>query len=431
MKLKLLWFLIWLLAVGISAQTAVINSEHTASPELRQQTFEKVWSTVNEKHFDPTFGGVDWQKVKETYQPQVAAAKTDAEFYGVLQRMVRELNQSHFNIMPPNSEISAGSAGEGEIGIDLQLIENQAVITRVEPGSEAAARGLKTGFVIEKIDNKPVTEILAPLEARLKNRKDTEAIKMLYRNRTLLYTIGGKAGTAVKLDVLDAKNAPQSFEIVRTAYKGEMSQPFGNFPSQQVIFESKRLQPENIGYIRFNIWVIPQMPKLREAIKSMSDTRGLIIDVRGNPGGLGGMAAGLAGLLVKEKTSLGTMKSRTVETNFAVYPQENPYLGQVIILTDGESASTSEVFAAGLQEIGRAKVIGNTTAGAVLPSIFEKLPTGAIFQYAVSDYKSPNKILIEGRGVKPNTEVKLTRQSLLEGRDIFVDTAVKEILQGK
>jgi len=63
-----------------------------------------------------------------------------------------------------------------------------------------------------------------------------------------------------------------------------------------------------------------------------------------------------------------------------------------------------------------------------LPSVFDTLPTGAIFQYAISDYKSPKKILIEGRGVVPDTEVIQTRRALLEGRDLSLETAIKQIL---
>ncbi len=169
------------------------------------------------------------------------------------------------------------------------------------------------------------------------------------------------------------------------------------------------------------------MPKIREAIRSMKDTDGIIIDLRGNPGGIGGMAPGFAGLLVSEQTSLGSMKTRTSETKFIVYPQPAPYPGKIVVLTNYASASTSEIFAAGLQEIGRAKVVGERSAGAVLPSVFEKLPTGAIFQYVIADYKSPNYILLEHRGVIPDTEVKLTRASLLDGRDLQLEEAVKQI----
>jgi carboxyl-terminal processing protease len=132
---------------------------------------------------------------------------------------------------------------------------------------------------------------------------------------------------------------------------------------------------------------------------------------------------------VTEQISLGSLKSRVAEQKFIAYPQQNAFSGRVIVLTDGGSASTSEIFAAGLQDSGRARIVGETTMGAVLASVFDRLPSGAIFQYAVSDYKSPKNVLIEGRGVKPDVEIKLTRSSLLEGRDLQIEAAVKEILK--
>ena len=70
-----------------------------------------------------------------------------------------------------------------------------------------------------------------------------------------------------------------------------MSPPMGNFPPQYMEFETKRLAG-GIGYIRFNIFVIPMMEKIKTAIRQMSDAPGIIIDLRGNPGGVGGMAPG-------------------------------------------------------------------------------------------------------------------------------------------
>ncbi|MBA2380199.1 MAG: peptidase S41, partial [Blastocatellia bacterium] len=80
-------------------------------------------------------------------------------------------------------------------------------------------------------------------------------------------------------------------------------------------------------------------------------------------------------------------------------------------------------------EIGRATVLGTSSAGAVLPSVFDTLPTGAIFQYAVSDYRSPREVLIEGRGVHPDVEVRQTRKALLSGGDAQLAAAVKVILE--
>ncbi|HEX8287938.1 MAG TPA: S41 family peptidase [Pyrinomonadaceae bacterium] len=430
MKFKAVLTFAFLLAAfwHIDAQTsAAADKSKTDTTELRRQTFDIVWKTINEKHYDPTFGGVDWAKVRETYEPKAMAAQTDAQFHGVLRQMLNELKLSHFNIYQTSSPTEAVERGDGIIGVDLKMIDGKVVISRVEKGSTAETSGLKTGFSIEKINGKTVTEILAPLEKSLTEQGQNERVKNLYKEKTLISILGGKPDASAEIEVLNAKNQPQMFSVKRYAAKSEMSEALGNFPPQEVIFEAKRLDG-NVGYIRFNIWVIPQMQKIRAAVREFADAKGIVFDLRGNPGGVGGMAPGVAGLLVKERTSLGSMKARETEQKFVVYPQENPFEGKVVVLTDYGSASTSEVFAAGMQEIGRAEIIGERSAGAVLPSVFTVLPTKAIFQYVISDYKSPKSILIEKRGVAPDVEVKQTRQALLEGRDLPLEEAVKRIL---
>ena len=435
-KLFLLILLIFSCLLTFTAQTAAISKDATitekpGAAELRRQSFEKVWTTVNEKHFDPTFGGVDWQRVREIYEPKALAAKSDAEFYAVLRQMLAELKLSHFAILPPDAEMQAAQAAGVYTGVELKMLDGgEAVISRIESGSTAQTVGLKTGFVVQKVDGKTVAELLAPLDESLTKRDLPEQQRRLYRERTLQAVINGKSATKANVEVLDGKNQTQKFDVPRVEHKAEMSLAVGNFPPQEVVFEAKKLE-NNIGYIRFNIWVIPQMPKIREAVRSMKDASGIIIDLRGNPGGIGGMAPGVVGLLVREQTSLGSMKSRDSETKFIVYPQPDTYQGKVIVLTDYGSASTSEIFAAGLQEIGRAKVVGERSAGAVLPSVFEKLPTGALFQYVISDYKTPKNILLEHRGAIPDTEIKLTRASLLEGRDLQIEEAIKQIKNAK
>ena len=70
-------------------------------PKIRQDAFDKVWDTINEKHYDPTFGGVDWIYIRELYLPKAKAAKSDQDFHNVLWQMLGELKLSHFNIFPP------------------------------------------------------------------------------------------------------------------------------------------------------------------------------------------------------------------------------------------------------------------------------------------------------------------------------------------
>lgn len=431
-KVLLLNFLLFLFSFSSMAQT-LVAAKKAGKPDattIRRQSFEKVWNTINEKHFDPTFGGIDWQKARRTFEPQAMMAKTDAEFHGVLNKMLRELKLSHFAVFMPPVEAKTTESRAGATGIELKMLNGLAVVCRIQTASTAENSNLKTGFVVKKIGGKTISELLAPLEKYFAGRALPEAQKRLYQERNLLAVINGNAGTNAKIEVLDEKNQTRIFDVPRAARKAEMSLAVGNFPPQEVVFEAKRLA-HNIGYIRFNMWIMPQMAKIREAIRSMNAAAGIVFDLRGNPGGIGGMATGVAGLLVKEQTSLGTMKSRENEIKFIVYPQSSTYDGKVIVLTDYGSASTSEVFAAGLQEIGRAKIVGETTAGAVLPSVFDRLPTGAIFQYVVSDYKSPKNILIENRGVIPDLEIKQTREALLKGRDLQLEKAIEQITKEK
>ncbi|MCY7375616.1 MAG: hypothetical protein LH472_06550 [Pyrinomonadaceae bacterium] len=419
-----------LLSVNAQKSAAANEKTNSETAELRRRSFEKVWNTINEKHYDPTFGGVDWGKMRGVYEPQAQAAKTDADFNAVLNRMLGELKLSHFSVYSPIVAAPNAKTVSGVTGIKLKWLDNQPVVSRVSAASTAEQAAIKTGFIIKKVNGKTVDELLAPLEKSFAKRNLPEAQKNIYREYVLSSFIDGDTATKAKIEALNDKNQPQIFEAARIEQKGEVSAAVGNFPPQEVIFESKMLE-NNVGYIRFNIWVVPQMPKIREAIRQLKDADGIVFDLRGNPGGIGGMAPGIAGFLSDKQMSLGTMKSRENETKFIAYPQTAPYSGKVVIITDGGSASTSEVFAAGMQENARAIVVGERSAGQILVSIFDTLPTGAIFQYAISDYKSPKNILIEGRGVVPDVEVKTTRQTLLEGRDAQLEEAVKQITKEK
>lgn len=137
------------------------------------------------------------------------------------------------------------------------------------------------------------------------------------------------------------------------------------------------------------------------------------------------MAMGLAGFVVNQPNQkLGTMYMRDTTLNFVVNPRAGSFTGPVAILIDGTSASTSEIFAGGLQDLGRARVFGTKSAAAALPSVFTRLPNGDGFQYAIANYISRNGLTLEGNGVTPDEEVHLTRDTLLAGRDAVVDAAL-------
>ena len=186
----------------------------------------------------------------------------------------------------------------------------------------------------------------------------------------------------------------------------------------------------NIHYLRFDLWFPSLMEEMRSIIRSMDrGSHGLIIDIRGNPGGIGLMATGLAGMLVENEYEMGRMRLRQGHLNFNVYPQSGAFLGPVAILVDGNSISTSEIFAADMQETGRARLFGSRTAGAALPSVFKKLPNNYYLQMAIADYVTSRGNRIEQVGVTPDEVVALSPSKLRQGEDSVIDAARKWILR--
>lgn len=400
----------------------------------RRESFEIVWSTVKEKHFDPAFGGVDWDAVRRKYEPRVAKVENDFKFYLLLNDMIGELHQSHFGVIPPDALLKDGSLDlpVGSIGIDLRIIDDQAVITRVAPNSTADRAGLRPGFVINRIDDIETAKIRENILERMNksplSRDWLPAMKHFFAAQVILYKTGGKLSTKARLQYLDERNQAREAEVEREKPSGELPPRFGNLPAQRTEFEAKRLAG-GAGYIRFNAFMMPVVEKVRAALREFHDAPGIIFDLRGNGGGVGMLAPGIAGLMETRQTSLGTSRMRSGQLEFAVFPQAQPYPGPVAVLVDGGSGSTTEIFAAGLQELRRAVIVGERSAGAVLPSAMVKLPTGAIFQYAFADFRTPSGARIEGRGVAPDIEIKHNRAALLSGHDAQLDAAIEAVMK--
>ncbi len=431
-KILLITLLILSLSISITAQSnqsnhpaVVTTTDDTRSTaQLRQETFDVVWRTVKDKHFDPTLGGVDWYKVREKYEPRLTSINDNNALYGMLQEMLGELHQSHFNIIPPEAIVAddVKEPPNGGVGIDVRILDGKAIVTRVESGSKAALAGIRTGFVIKRVEDTAVEDLFD----RARKRKEPVSWVNLRTARAVLARLNGKPQEMVRFTYTDERNKEREVTLERERLKGEMSKALGNFPPQYTELESKRIAG-NIGYIRFNTFALNLTDRIKDAVRSLNSADGVIFDLRGNPGGVGGMASAIAGVLSNQSASLGTMRMRTGEVRFVVFPQREANLKPVVILIDSSSASTSEIFAGGMQENGRAVIVGERSLGAALPSSFQKLPTGALFQFAIADFKTPRGILLEGRGVIPNVEVKLTRSTLLQGRDVQLETAIEQI----
>ncbi|HEX8735615.1 MAG TPA: S41 family peptidase [Pyrinomonadaceae bacterium] len=437
----------------VAADSGVAVSEKLSpEAERRLETFRLVWQTVKDNYFDQTFGGLNWNKIKTEFEPRVLKSQTDAELHLILQEMINRLNKSHFVIIPPEvfREIGKVKAeieektetGEIEtetdetapveeepakparygIGIDIRFIDNQVVITQIEKDSPAARAGLKTGYVIEKINGVSLKSFLE------KFRQNTVYAKVYEKQLSalLLTFIDGEAEGAVKIGFREEKEQAREIEIQRAGMKGEFVRILSGLPAQFITFDAKSLDEET-GYIKFNIFALKTVEKFCGAISRFKNKKAIIVDMRGNIGGNFGALFGIVSLLTDKSLIIGTEINRNGKEPRFVQPQIKNFKGRLVVLTDAQSYSAAEVFASGLKENNRATLVGETTAGSALPALTMALPTGAVFLYPVGNFETPKGNLLEGRGVEPNVKIALDRASLLAGKDVQLEAAINFI----
>lgn len=419
-----------LLVTLASASEPPLTAEQKA---LNVASFDEVWTTVRDRNFDPTLGGIDWDAVKTELRPKVERADSMETARAAMTEMLGRIKQSHFGIIPgtvyadvedaiPDSESDA-DGGTGDPGLSMRVIGGEPVVVAVEAGSPAESVGVKAGWILRSVEGKPVTDVLE----RLRSTKGDGIQFLTYGAFALERRTQGEIGHAKKFEFLGEKNAVESRAITMRPPSGTAS-TFGNLPTIYVTFQHKRMPLDgggDCGYIAFSSFLNPGglMPKITAAMESFADCKGVILDLRGNIGGLGAMAMGVSGHFFDERVTLGELVTREGTIKFVVNPRAEPFSGAVAVLVDECSVSTAEILAGGLKDLGRARVFGTRTAGQALPSMIVRLPNGDGFQFAFANYTSANGKPLEGDGVVPDEVAPPTREALLAGRDPAMEAA--------
>ena len=429
------------------------------SPEVKRrlETFEKVWQVTNEYYFDRTFNNLDWVAIKTEYEPRVRAAKTDSELHRLLHEMINRLGRSHLAIIPPEvyqeieraklavktrkkstKGLMLGANGEevpdeGQnfddalaeygIGVDLRVMNGQFVITRMNKNAAAEYAGLKMGFVIEKINEVSLADMMLRISVYYAGSRD---IVRQMPTELVSSFLNGEKDSTVDITYLDDTDQRKQVTIRRELIKSETISMGKNFPDQQLEFETTSIN-DDVGYIRFNQFALPVIGKLCSSLTLLKDKKALIIDLRGNTGGIMASMVGIGGMLSKGTIDFGTSIYKTREEKLTASAKTKNFKGKLVFLVDGTTASAAEMFAVSLQESGRALVVGEKTAGATLPSIVVELPTGAVMQYPIANYRSSKGTFLEGNGLEPNYPVALDRKSLAAGHDVQLDKALSLI----
>jgi carboxyl-terminal processing protease len=315
------------------------------------------------------------------------------------------------------------------------MVDDRVTVTHVVADGPAHAAGIRPGWTVDVAAGDSAAPTLralaaAPDEATRRELRLRLPLRMAAR-------LAGPAGATVRVTVRDLDDRPLLLELARRPAPGILVR-FGNLPPTLADVSHRRIATPGggcVGYVRFDSWMVPLGRAIETAVDGVRACGGIVLDLRGNLGGVAGMAMGVAGHFMNEPHPLGILRTRAGEARFVAYPRRvtsegvatTPFDGPLAVLVDGQSASTTEFFAAGMRHTGRARIFGESTAGKALPAALVRLPSGDALMHVVADFTTPDGTRLEGAGVSPDAPVPVRRADLRAGRDAALEAAVEWI----
>lgn len=359
-----------------SAQSRTGGVTFTNSPKV---VLDEAWQLVNQNYVDGSFNKNDWQAVRQGLLSKNYTSKEEA--YTALRSALKKLQDPYTRFMDPEQFKSLTTQTSGElsgVGIKLEANKVTKILTVVEPipGSPALKAGIKSGDQVLAIDGKTTQSM------------NVEKASSLIR---------GKVGTPVVLKI----NRPgtKNFDVRINREVIELA---------TVSYSLKQEGTSKIGYIRLGEFSSHAANQIQKAIQDLDkqQVNAYILDLRGNPGGLLNASIDIArmwlqkGLIVRTVDRAGHDDSiRANQTALTQRP--------LVVLVDGNSASSSEILTGALKDNGRATVVGSTTFGKALVQSVHQLSDGSGLAVTIAHYYTPNGTDISHKGIVPDISTPL------------------------
>lgn len=411
-------------AVAIALAPAAI----AARQDWRAQavaTFDEIWQTIHDTFYDPTFAGLDWEAVKAELRPKVEAAPSAEAAREIDREMLARLKRSHFGLI--TTAPSGALPGAAIAPLDVRIVPEGVVVVDVQLGGMGGL-DVHRGDLVTSIDGQPISKLIDTAEGSSPRAHALDAWRRVFS------ALHGATGSMADVDLRTPAGATAHVKLERRIESGQ-AVTVGNLPPLYVRTNARvETTPgrKRVGVIAFNLWMTAVAAPFETAIDAYRRHDGLVIDLRGNPGGLADMIRGIAGHIVNDRALLGEMHMRQATLEFRVNPRLStsdgrrvvPFAGPVAILVDELTASASECFTGGLQSLGRVRVFGRQTMGQALPAATKQLSNGDVLLYAVGDFVTSTGRRLEGEGVVPDEIVPLRIDDLARGRDAALAAAL-------
>jgi len=370
-------------APSLSLPLSLGGSGPTAADEKLMQPFWEAWQLVHQEYVD--------QPVDDTKLAQ-----------GAIRGMMAALGDPHSSYMNPAEYqiATSGQSGDFEgIGAYVEASGDYLKIVSPFPGSPAEAAGLKPGDLIIKVDNEDIAGL-----------GETEIISR----------VRGPEGTTVHLTIMrDGEQKPLEFDIVRAKF---------HIPS----VESKMLDG-NVAYVKINEFGDQTTAELKDALKSVlaNNPVGLVVDLRGNPGGYLTTAIEVASQFIPDGVVMRERDGKGNEKTYEVIQGGLATKIPLTVLIDKGSASASEIVAGAIQDTKRGTLVGETSYGKGSVQNWHPLTgdNGAV-RVTIAKWFTPNGRSIHKLGITPDVPVTLTDEDHAAKRDPQLDKAVSILTGG-
>ena len=268
------------------------------------------------------------------------------------------------------------------IGINIASVSGKIYVVNVIKGAPADLGGVKPGDMILKI-----------------NGNDVKGDNIF---QTASY-IKGNLNSFVDLEIL-RENKRISKKIKRAEIK--------------IKTVESEIMDKEIGYIRIVSFISSEGPvEFIDAMNKVKDTNALILDLRGNTGGLFQNAVFVANMFLDEGKIVKVIGRGGHNSSYTAEEKEYTYDKPLIVLVDGESASASEIVSAALKDNGRAMIVGTKTFGkGVVQKVYD-MPNNMGMNLTIARYLTPNGNDINKKGIEPNYFVEITKDDFEKNND--------------
>jgi carboxyl-terminal processing protease len=434
--------------VSVAAPATTALSAVYAAASARRDTADRVWKLIDERFYDPHFNGADWSKVRERFVPRAEAARSDADFYAALKAMASSLRDSHTQVLTPRETVDRRRFVSPRLGFNLGLIDQRLAIIEVEADSPAAAAGLHVGDVLRAVNGtrfdddflRTARATAPPVEASAveptldlgaearSTAIDGERERIL---RAVARVVRSAAGTPPML-------APVRLELERDVGVIAEVTLAPTLVARPPTFEHRTLEG-NVALIRFSRFLPEVRQAIERALLDARSARAIIIDLRGNGGGLFEFYRWFAGRFLPEpRTVMRTLRREgpmAEQGSMAVRAgpgDEEPLLQPLAVLIDARTASAAELTAVTLAEQRGALLVGDPTCGCVVGVRTEYvLPDGGGVRVSETGFISTRGARMEGHPTVPVIRVAPTLADLRAGRDVALDEAHRRLLAGR